>query len=173
MLLVAHPAMRDPNFRESVVLISANDAQEGSIGVVVNRPLGTTLGEQSEEFLGTALAEVPIYEGGPVQPDQILLAAWKNLPDQGMFQLFFGLSEDKASELANDPTIQLKAYRGYAGWSKGQLEGEHDKNAWLLLNVIQAPMDATDEPTFWRRCIHEIRPELLFLVDVPDDPSLN
>ena len=43
-LLLAHPVLRDPNFRRTVVLLSGHDA-EGAMGVVLNRPLGKQLGD--------------------------------------------------------------------------------------------------------------------------------
>ena len=173
-LLIAHPSMRDPNFARSVVLVSAHDGEEGSMGVIVNRPLGTTLGEQSASFQFSPLADVPIYEGGPVQVEQVILAAWKAIPAKGMFQLYFGLSEEKAVELAlGEPETVLRAFRGYAGWGKGQLEAEHQQHAWLVAPAAVSDFARTDGPTFWRGLITKVRPELRFLSDTPEDPSVN
>ncbi|HXF36607.1 MAG TPA: YqgE/AlgH family protein, partial [Actinomycetota bacterium] len=36
-LLIAGPGLLDPNFRRTVVLVGAHDA-EGALGVVLNRP---------------------------------------------------------------------------------------------------------------------------------------
>src|SRR2546428_9445603 len=38
-LLVAHPNMLDPNFRRTVLFISAHDPNDGALGVIINRPL--------------------------------------------------------------------------------------------------------------------------------------
>src|ERR1043165_4098102 len=75
-LLLAHPAMRDPNFRHSVVLMSAHSS-EGAMGVVLNRPLGKRLGQLSGDFALGALASVPLFTGGPVNNEQLVLAAWQ------------------------------------------------------------------------------------------------
>ncbi len=48
-MLLAHPGMRDPNFRRTVVLMSVHNA-EGAMGVVLNRPLGKNLGELNGDF---------------------------------------------------------------------------------------------------------------------------
>src|ERR1041385_4734972 len=87
-LLLAHPAMRDPNFRHSVVLMSAHNA-EGAMGVVLNRPLGKRLGELSGDFALGPLAGVPLFKGGPVQTDQLVLVAWQVHPEG--FRLHFGV----------------------------------------------------------------------------------
>ena len=95
-LLLAHPSMRDPNFRHSVVLMSVHNA-EGAMGVVLNRPTGKRLGECSGDFALGPLASVPMFSGGPVQTEQVVLAAWESRPDG--FRLHFGVEPDKAIQL--------------------------------------------------------------------------
>ena len=63
-LLLAHPAMKDPNFRRSVVLMSVHN-DEGAMGVVLNRPMGKRLGELSGDFALGPLSGVPLFNGGP------------------------------------------------------------------------------------------------------------
>lgn len=171
---MAHPGLSDPNFRHSVVLVSADSAEDGTLGIVINRPLGKTLGEESEEFAYGALADVPIYHGGPVQTDQVLLAAWHWQPDMGVFRMFFGIAPDKAMELRmQEPDLHIRAFLGYAGWSKGQLDTERSENAWLVTPVSDGTIHEHDADELWRLMIHRLQPELLFLADLPEDPSLN
>ena len=75
-LLISHPQMLDPNFKRTVVLLSAHSKEDGALGVVLNRPTQKCLGEIEEKFAFGSLSQVPIYEGGPVATDQILLVAW-------------------------------------------------------------------------------------------------
>lgn len=49
-LLLAHPRLLDPNFRRTVILLSAHADTEGSVGVIVNRAMGQTLGEFDPEL---------------------------------------------------------------------------------------------------------------------------
>lgn len=42
LFLVARPGMNDPNFRESVVLVTPDDAG-GAIGIIINRPTDRSL----------------------------------------------------------------------------------------------------------------------------------
>lgn len=173
-LLVAHPAMRDPHFARTVVLLTAYEADEGAMGIVLNRPLGTTLGAQSMQFMGGPLSEVPLYYGGPVGPSEVLLAAWRQHCEEGVFQLFFGISEEKAAELKlADPRIEVRAFQGYAGWGENQLEGEFSQNAWLPTSAAVHDLSKARDQAFWRGLILDVRPELIFLADAPDDPSRN
>ena len=119
-LLLAHPSLRDPNFRRSVILLSAYSLEEGSIGVIVNRPMKQSLGEYDPELSKCALADVPLFAGGPVASDQLILVAWKWSPDEGAFKLYFGIDDVKAERiLAEDRAFELRGFLGHAGWTGG------------------------------------------------------
>src|SRR5471032_3363970 len=116
-LLLAHPALSDPNFRHTVILMSAHNS-EGAMGVVLNRPFGQRLGELNGEFSLGPLASVPVFRGGPVQTEQLVLAAWQT-HDEG-FKLYFGIEPEKAAQLATEEGMHLRAFLGYSGWTGGQ-----------------------------------------------------
>lgn len=172
-LLLAHPALLDPNFRRSVILLSAYSEEGGSIGVIVNRPLGQTLGDYDPELSHSPLADVPLFAGGPVAGEQLILAAWKWSETAGTFKLYFGIDSEKAQRiLEEDPEFQLRGFLGHAGWSEGQLDAELEQGSWVLSGRLPALIhepDATD----WHELLCRERPELRLLADAPDDPSLN
>jgi len=173
-LLLAHPSMQDPNFHRTVILLSACGTEEGALGVVLNRPVGKTLGEVNGEYAYSPLAEVPLYVGGPVNQEQMLLAAWHWDTNAGSFKLFFGISQDQALAFMSDnPDIQVRAFLGYSGWSDGQLESELEANAWVVTPVAEEAVVHDGGEEIWRSLLTRIRPELLFLANQPDDPSLN
>ncbi|MFG2137064.1 YqgE/AlgH family protein [Streptomyces sp. NPDC048650] len=70
-LLVATPALADPNFDRAVVLLLDHD-EEGSLGVVLNRP--TPVGVADILAPWAALAGEPgvVFQGGPVSLDSAL-----------------------------------------------------------------------------------------------------
>ncbi|MBL9201136.1 MAG: YqgE/AlgH family protein [Opitutaceae bacterium] len=146
-LLLAHPALKDPNFRRSVVLMSAH-SEEGAMGVVLNRPLGKRLGELSGDFALGPLAGVPIFGGGPVQTDQVVLAAWQSRDDG--FRLHFGIEPEKARELAGEEGTHLRAFLGYSGWSAGQLENEMKHNTWVVTDVPDDLLAQAQDERLWR-----------------------
>ncbi|QYY34757.1 YqgE/AlgH family protein [Ruficoccus sp. ZRK36] len=173
-LLVAHPGLHDPNFRKTIILISAHDEEDGSLGVIINRPTGQTLGELNDDYTFGPLAHVPVYEGGPVQKDQVLLVAWHWIPESAAFRVYFGVSEDKVQSLmAEQPGIEVRAFLGYSGWSEGQLETERKQNAWLVVPISGHLMEGLDGPAMWREILASTSPELIFLADAPDDPTRN
>lgn len=172
-LLLAHPALLDPNFRRSAILLSAYSPEEGSIGVVVNRPTGQTLGEYDPELARSPLAGVPLFAGGPVARGQLILAAWRWSADEGTFKLYFGIDGEKAQRIVEEnPDFQLRGFLGHAGWSEGQLDAELDQGSWVLsgyLPVLKLDPAAID----WHELLCQERPELRLLADAPDDPSMN
>src|ERR1700758_2472955 len=76
-LLVAHPSLLDPNFRRTVLYISAHDPEDGAIGVIINRPLDKNVADLVSEAPPENLADVPVFFGGPVGNNQLMLAAFE------------------------------------------------------------------------------------------------
>lgn len=171
-LLLAHPALRDPNFKRTVILLSAHSG-EGAMGVVLNRPLDKQLGELNTAFAFGPLAGVPVYAGGPVEPEQLIIVSWQWLEADHAFQLHFGIEPDKAAELVGSPGVTLRAFLGYAGWSKGQLENEMKQDTWLVTTVEGEILGQSDGIALWRQILASIDPELKLLADEPDDPTVN
>jgi putative transcriptional regulator len=171
-LLLAHPAMRDPNFRRSVVLLSSH-GDDGAMGVVLNRPLGKRLGDLNAEFAAGPLAAVPVYQGGPVQTKQLLLAAWQPDPLAAGYRLYFGIDVDKAEVLKAEEGVRVRAFLGYSGWSKGQLENEIRQNTWV---ITPANPDLLEEPEgqgLWRSILSGLSPEWKLMAEEPEDPGSN
>ncbi len=171
-LLLAHPAMRDPNFRRAVILLSAHSA-EGAMGVVLNRPLGKQLAELNTAFALGPLAGVPLYYGGPVEPEQLIIVSWEWLKSENAFQLHFGIEPEKAAELIGTPGLTVRAFLGYAGWSRGQLENEMKQDTWFVTTVEGGQLEQADGVALWRNILGGLDPELKFLANEPEDPSVN
>lgn len=169
-LLLAHPSMRDPNFRRSVVLMSAHNP-EGAMGVVLNRPMGKRLGELSGDFALGPLASVPLYTGGPVQTEQLVLAAWQ-VRDDG-FRLHFGVEPDKAISLLSEEGTHVRGFLGYSGWSAGQLEKEMKQRTWIVADVPEDLLSHTQDDSLWRTVLGREGAEWRLLADEPEDPEAN
>lgn len=169
-LLLAHPAMKDPNFRRSVVLMSAHN-DEGAMGVVINRPMGKRLGELSGDFALGPLAAVPLYKGGPVQTEQLVLAAWQ-VRDDG-FRLHFGIEPEKAQQLMAEEGTHVRAFLGYSGWSAGQLENEMKLHTWVVAEVPADLLSQSQDDSLWRTVLGREGAEWRLLADEPDELGSN
>ncbi len=171
-LLLAHPSLRDENFKRAVILIASHDAA-GAMGVILNRPLDKCLGELSTDFGAGALAGIPLFSGGPVQPQQVILCAWRPHPDNDGFQLMFGIDPQKAEELIGEEGVHLRAFLGYAGWTGGQLEDELRRDTWVVSPLVADLLEDSPGDQLWRDLLGQIDHEWKLLANEPDDPSLN
>ncbi len=138
-LLIAMPAMVDPNFAHSVAYICEHSA-DGALGIVVNRPLELTLGAVLEQLAlkaqDDALAGSIVYYGGPVLPERGFV-----LHDSGSrFDSTLRVNERFSVTTSRDVLAAMAEGKGpqqalvalgYAGWGAGQLEAELADNAWL------------------------------------------
>ena len=137
-VLIATPSIGDPRFARTVILMVKHDPQ-GAFGIVINRPVGEApisrilnlSGEQAAGFEN----KVPVFAGGPVQPEQgfVLHSAEyrgaSTLDVDGRVAL--SSSADVLRDIAHDKGPQKKlVVFGYAGWAPGQLEGELKRDVW-------------------------------------------
>ncbi len=162
--------MKDPNFRRSVVLMSVHNA-EGAMGVVLNRPLGKRLGELNGEFALGPLAGVELYRGGPVQTEQLVLAAWETRPDG--FRLHFGIEPEKAIQLLGEDSAQVRAFMGYSGWSGGQLDNEMKHHTWIVADVPEDLLVQPANDALWRTVLGRAGLEWRLLAEEPENPEAN
>ena len=170
-LLIAHPNLQDPNFRRGVLIISTSDPQEGSFGLVLNRSTDKTVGELLPGHELGLLGELPVFIGGPVGHDQLTFAAFHWVGDT--LRIRTHLLLDEARELAAVDEGAVRAFLGYSGWSKGQLEAELEQKAWLVQKPDQDVMDIKKCLDLWPTIMREQGPWFRLLASAPDDPSLN
>ena len=137
--LIAMPAMKDPNFEQTVTYICQHN-HEGALGIVINRTIDLTVGDVLDQMNITREASInsdaPVHYGGPVQIERgfILHEDIGDWDSTLKISSLTGLttSRDILEAMANNsgPSRTLLAL-GYAGWGAGQLEREISENAWL------------------------------------------
>jgi putative transcriptional regulator len=174
-LLLAHPSLRDPNFRGTVVFLSMHDSENGAFGVVLNRPSGRRLNElMPDQDLGL-LSMVPVYLGGPVAPDQLLLAAfrWDETPEGGSWSWRHDLTFESASELVQEEGTILRVFAGYSGWSKGQLEREMQHKTWVSHEPGAEILEPELLDVLWKGLLSTHGPVFEFLVHTPENLGNN
>ncbi|MCR6662782.1 MAG: YqgE/AlgH family protein [Luteimonas sp.] len=153
--LVALPALADPHFSRSVVLVCQHDG-DGAMGVMVNRSSEYTLGEvfrqMGIESADEQLCERRVLAGGPVHPERgFVLHDGERTWDSSLAVtdgLFVTTSRDVLEAMAagDGPARSLVAL-GCAGWGAGQLEHELGENSWLTVPadrevLFELPLDA-------------------------------
>ena len=171
-LLVAHPNMLDPNFRRTVLFISAHDPNDGALGVIINRPLEKQVADLVTEVPPEGLADVPVFLGGPVGKNQLIFAAFEWQKGAGL-KLNHNIALEKAKEGADQKRNSICAFVGYAGWGAGQLETEMKQKAWIVQKPSRAVLKLDRLPKLWFDIMRGLGPWYKMLAAAPDDPSLN
>ena len=158
-LLLAMPALADPNFHRSVVLVCEHGT-EGALGLIVNRPMQLELGTILDQLdLPTAREDInhlPVFSGGPVETQRgfVIHDNVGVFPDS--LNIGDALAVSSSSEILgaiseNRGPDHFMVVLGYAGWGAGQLENELRENAWL--SVPASPQLIFDVPVSerWRK----------------------
>lgn len=174
-LLVATPGLMDPNFRRSILFLSHHNANEGATGFILNRPIRKILSDVSKEPVIPGASAAPIYVGGPVAQDQLVLASlqWRKSPNAVAFQTFSFSAAFGDELIPTEWQAGLRAFVGYAGWTRGQLESEIAQKSWFVVPPSRALIEMENPDTAWRDLLRGMDPMLKLLADAPDDPSLN
>jgi len=175
-LLLASSRLVDPNFARAVVLMVSH-GEEGSLGLVLNRPLEMTVKEACEQVLETTCnIDGPLHQGGPCEGPLMVLhtqTAASGLEPEIVPGIHFTTDRGIIESLLNDADVTAKYFVGYSGWGPGQLEAEIEIGSWIRANANKELIfdDKTDQ---WARLMtastlgQNIRPE-----QIPDDPSMN
>ena len=171
-LLVAHPNMLDPNFRRTVLFISAHDPDDGALGVIINRPLDKSVSDLVTEKPPDNLADVPVFFGGPVGNNQLMLAAFEWHKGEGLKLNHHAVNIEFVPEVSADAPA-IRAFLGYAGWSAGQLEAEMKQKAWIVQRPSRAALKCEHISRLWFDIMNKLGPWYRMLAVAPDDPSLN
>jgi putative transcriptional regulator len=174
-LLVALPALDDPNFERTVVLLLDHD-EEGALGVVLNRASEVPVHEALVDWARLAAEPAVVFGGGPVEPTAVVALGRTpvRVVPEGRQPL---LDQVRLVDVSDDPgsseVDQVRVFAGYAGWGPGQLEGEIEMGAWAAIDA--QPGDVfTDAPTqLWARVLGRQPGRLRLLASFPDDPSTN
>lgn len=173
-LLVAGPALADPNFRRTVVLVGEH-SEEGALGVILNRTSDSTVGQAVPELMALVDGLEPVHVGGPVQPSAIVVLADFADPARAGALVLDSIGFLPA-EVDPDELGELRATRvfaGYAGWGPGQLDGELDAGSWIV-EAARADDVFTSRPaTLWSDVLRRKGGPFSVLALMPPDPSLN
>lgn len=163
VLLLAMPQVLDPFFHRSVVLLLHHE-EEGSFGLILNRPTGIHVREilQGMEVQWEGKAEAVAHFGGPVQPQlgTVLFAPGEDDPTEAASEVGSDLSITQhigdLSKLADRPPEQFRLFLGYAGWGAGQLIEEILRNDWLTAPVRDDLVFANPPEEIWAAALRSI-----------------
>lgn len=181
-LLLAAPAMQDPNFARSVILVIKHD-DEGALGLILNRSTGAKVREAIDSESGVMCAtDAALLRGGPCEGPLMVLHRDAELGQETVIPgdpgVYFTVESDLVQELLASESGSVRFFHGYAGWSAGQLDAEFSAGGWLMVdataeNIFEPEMNADSWTALIKQRGREelkgqINPDL-----IPPDPSVN
>ncbi len=173
-LLVATPRLEDPNFRRTVVLLVEHN-NEGSIGVVLNRPSPLGVVDVLPSWGERLGDDAHLFVGGPVEPEAMLAVGLAGENEEGCTPLGNRLALvdlGRTPELFAQSVESILVFAGYAGWGPGQLDAELGEGAWWVFD--SEPSDLMTEPEeLWHDVLARQGSAATLLREHPDDPSVN
>ena len=160
--LIATEKMNDNRFSKTVVVMLESD-ESGAWGLVINKRLGTmpiallidpSL-NSSEEREKLFKINIPVYWGGPVDLKEIFILHtseyksettknYGNISISQDYNILFDIAKNKG------PEKSLIIF-GYSGWGEGQLEGEMERDHWILSDIDLNITFDEDSNTKWNK----------------------
>ncbi len=178
VLLVATPALLDPHFAQTVVLLLDVDEQ-GALGVVLNRPSTVPVADVLEPWRDVVVEPEVLFHGGPVSTEGALAVALLRTEDdvpvgfKGVTGQLGLLDLDTPVELLDGSLAGLRIFAGYAGWGAEQLVDEIDEGSWYVVPGHAPDVFGVDPSDLWRDVLRRQPGELAWLSTRPADPGLN
>ncbi len=150
--LVARPALLDPNFTRTVVLVTAMP-DGGTVGLIVNRPTERSLASILPGNPRLTRFTEPLFFGGPVERTG-LFALFRAASSPGPSfrvtdDLHLALDPVTVERLLLHPPEQVRLFNGYAGWAPGQLARELQRGDWWVVEADVAAVFRSDTSTLW------------------------
>lgn len=175
-ILISEPFLGDFYFKRSVVLL-AEHGDEGSFGLIMNKPLSAQFNEVVKEF---PEFESPVFLGGPVQNNNLffihtlgdkIAASQEILPG-----IYWGGDLDQIKELINLKKLRaddIRFFIGYSGWGSKQLDGELKRNAWVVSNTSADMLLNTLPRNLWEKSLKKLGGKYFIWTNFPSDPVMN
>lgn len=174
-LLVASPALEDPNFARTVVAI-ANHDEDGALGLVLNRPSDTAVADAVPELADIVGDDDVVHVGGPVQAQAIVVVAELESVQDAAYVVCGSVgvvADGTDQEALRDGSARRRVFAGYAGWGPGQLESELERDDWIVEDASPEDVLGSEPETLWSRVLDRKGGSFRLVARMPLDPSLN
>lgn len=187
-LLVATPAVEDPNFARRVILV-LDHGLHGALGVVIDRPGGVGVDQLLPQWHDVATPPAELFTGGPVARNSLIglvrlvsrgmgedespgrPPGWRQLVDDDRPVGTVDLGADPADFASSLAGARL--FSGYAGWDGGQLDDEIREGSWYVLPAEARDPISADPEGLWRRVLRRQGGALSLVSGFPSDPTSN
>lgn len=158
-LLVAEPFLKEEYFHHGVISLIEYSLGKPSMGLVLNKPTGYTLGDAIEGIHDEV--EVPIYCGGPLSCDRLFYLHTLGNEFKGARKiaddLYIGGDFNQVKNYVNmgcETEGKMRFFVGYSGWDPHQLEDEISRHVWAVApKPVNSEIFKEDGDSFWYRIV--------------------
>jgi putative transcriptional regulator len=171
-LLVATPAIVDPNFARTVVLM-CRYGPEGAVGVVLNRGSAIPVDSYLPRWARLTPAPGTVGVGGPVEAESAVGIGGGDVPEELWTPIADGIGlVDLHLDPEDLPGLRwVRVFAGYAGWGPGQLDDEIADAGWFVVDRQVGDVATTD--LAWSGVLRRQRSDVALFADYPLDASMN
>jgi putative transcriptional regulator len=161
MILIAHPAFRDLEYRQTV-LIAAPGPNGGHVGVILNRPTRRSLGSLFPEHEPSKKVVDPVYYGGPFSRGALVaLVRADQSPGSGsvplMKDLYLAFRANTIDHVIETTPNEARYFVGYVGWRPGELRSEIDRGLWSVVNADLDMVFRKDTEGLWEELLQSTK----------------
>jgi putative transcriptional regulator len=161
ILLVAHPAFRDLEYRQTV-LLAAPAPNGGHVGVIINRPTRRSLESLFPEHEPSKKVIDPVFYGGPFSRGALVaLVRSDDRPGPGtvllMKNLYLAFRANTIDQVIESTPNEARYFVGYVGWRPGELRGEIDRGLWSVLGADLNTVFRKDTDGLWEELLQQTK----------------
>jgi putative transcriptional regulator len=176
LILIAHPAFRDLEYRQTV-LVAAPAPNGGHVGVILNRPTRRSLGSLFPEHEPSKKVADPVYYGGPFSRGALVaLVRADHTPGSGsvllMKNLYLAFRANTIDQVIEATPNEARYFVGYVGWRPGELRGEIDRGLWSVANADLEVIFRKDTEGLWEELLQQSK-RIRALPDLPLGPDVD
>lgn len=175
-ILISEPLLMDYFFKRSVILLAEHN-EEGTFGVIINKPVKAGLNEVIKDF---PEFKARLFLGGPVQGDSLFFIHTLGDQVEGSFEIIKGVYWGGDIEIVKEmielrviSPDQIRFFVGYSGWAPQQLDDELKRNSWVVSSIDQTTLLKTAPASLWKNTLVSLGGDYTSWLNFPDDPVLN
>jgi len=173
-ILISEPSLRDFYFRQSVILLAEHN-DEGTFGVIINKPIEARL---KDIIKGFPAYNLPVFLGGPVKTDSIFYIHTHAGVDHCvpiMQGLYWGGDLEIIRSMMKRKEIlpNIRFFVGYSGWSPRQLDREISEKSWVLSQTTAGEVIMEHPENLWSNYLKNMGQDYAIWANYPADPAFN
>jgi len=175
-LLLSEPFMGDFYFGRSVVLLAEHN-EEGSFGVIMNKPVTASFNEVLKDF---PEFDAKIYLGGPVESNSLFYIHTVGEQLEGATEIIEGVYWGGDIELLKEMILlhtikpeDIRFFIGYSGWGANQLDSELKRNSWVITRASRKKLLGMNPLNMWQDLLNKMGDNYRYWTKMPVDPNMN